>query len=110
MLARLKGMLHPRRSLVLLVVFLAGVTTASATWHLPGAGAGAAAASIDFHSPSVTGSAIAPQGATVGGAIKPGATFVVYANVVDPGVSGIAWVRTDVSALKSGATSVSLSP
>jgi uncharacterized protein (TIGR03382 family) len=36
MLARLKGMLHPRRSLVLLVVFLAGVTTASATWHLPG--------------------------------------------------------------------------
>ena len=111
MLARLKGMLHPRRSLVLLVVFLAGVTTASATWHLPGAGAGAAKASIDFHAPSVTGSTIAPQGATAaGGAIKPGATFIVYANVVDPGVSGIAWVRTNVSALKAGSTSVSLSP
>jgi hypothetical protein len=111
MFARLKGMLHPRRSLVLLVVFLAGVTTASATWHLPGAGAGAARASIDFHAPSVTGSTIAPQGVTAaGGAIKPGATFVIYANVVDPGVSGVAWVRTNVSALKSGSTSVSLSP
>ena len=111
MLARLKGMLHPRRSLVLLVVFLAGVTTASATWHLPGDGAGAAKASIDFHAPSVTGSTIAPQGATAaGGAIKPGAAFVVYANVVDPGVSGIAWVRTNVSALSAGSTSVSLSP
>lgn len=111
MFARLKGMLHPRRSLVLLVVFLAGVTTASAMWHLPGAGAGAARASIDFHAPSVTGSTIAPQGVTAaGGAIKPGATFVIYANVVDPGVSGVAWVRTNVSALKSGSTSVSLSP
>ena len=110
MLARLKGLLHPRRSLVLLVVFLAGVTTASATWHLPGGGAGAAKASIDFHAPNVTGSTIAPQGATAaGGAIKPGAAFVVYANVVDPGVSGIAWVRTNVSALKAGSTSVSLS-
>ena len=110
MLARLKGMLHPRRSLVLLVVFLAGVTTASATWHMPGAGRGAARASIDFHAPSVTGSTIAPQGATAaGGAIKPGAAFVVYANVVDPGVSGIAWVRTNVSALKAGSTSVALS-
>lgn len=110
MRARLKGLLHPRRSLVLLVVFLAGVTTASATWHLPGGGAGAAKASIDFHAPSVTGSTIAPQGATAaGGAIKPGAAFVVYANVVDPGVSGIAWVRTNVSALRAGSTSVSLS-
>src|SRR6478672_5863585 len=109
--ARLKGMLHPRRSLVLLAVFLAGVTTASATWNLPGAGAGAARASTDFHAPIITGATLAPQGSTVaGGAIKPGATFVVYANVVDPGVSGIAWVRTDVSSLNSGSTSVSLSP
>jgi hypothetical protein len=111
MLARLKGMLHPRRSLVLLAVLLAGVTTASATWSLPGAGAGAATASTDFHAPIVTGATIAPQGASAaGGAIQPGATFVVYANVVDPGVSGIAWVRTDVSSLKSGSTSVPLSP
>ena len=111
MLALLRGMLHPRRSLVLLAVFLVGVTTASATWHLPGAGAGTARASTDFHAPSVTGATIAPQGATAaGGAIKPGATFVIYANVVDPGVSGVAWVRTNVSALQAGATSVSLSP
>jgi hypothetical protein len=110
MLARFRGLLHPRRSLVLLAVFLVGVTTASATWHLPGAGAGAAMASIDFHAPNVTAATIAPQGATAaGGAIQPGATFVLYANVVDPGVSGVAWVRADVSALKSGSTSVSLS-
>jgi large repetitive protein len=111
MLARLKGLLQPRRSLVLLALFLVGVTTASAAWHLPGAGAGAARASTDFHAPSVTGATIVPQGATAaGGAIKPGATFVIYANVVDPGVSGVAWVRTNVSALQTGATSVSLSP
>jgi hypothetical protein len=110
MRARLRGLLHPRRSLALLAVFLVGVTTASATWHLPGAGAGAARASTDFHAPSVTGSAIAPQGAGAGGAIKPGATFVVYANVVDTGVSGVAWVRANVSSLQAGSTAVSLSP
>jgi hypothetical protein len=111
MLARLRGLLHPRRCLVLLAVFLAGVTTASATWNLPGAGAGAAVASTDFHAPSVTGATIAPQGATAaGGAIQPGATFVVYANVVDPGGSGVAWVRTDVSSLASGVTAVPLTP
>jgi hypothetical protein len=111
MLARLRGLLHPRRCLVLLAVFLAGVTTASATWSLPGAGAGAAVASTDFHAPSVTGATIAPQGATAaGGAIQPGGTFVVYANVVDPGGSGVAWVRADVSALASGATAVPLTP
>jgi large repetitive protein len=111
MLARLQGMFQPRRSLVLLAVFLAGVTTASASWHLPGAGAGTAVASTDFHAPSVTGATVATQGVTAaGGGIKPGAQFVVYAKVVDPGVSGVAWVRTDVSSLTAGATSVSLSP
>jgi hypothetical protein len=111
MLARLRGLLHPRRGLLLLAVFLAGVTTASATWDLPGAGAGAAVASTDFHAPSVTGATIAPQGATAaGGAIRPGAAFVVYANVVDPGGSGVAWVQADVSSLASGATAVPLTP
>jgi hypothetical protein len=111
MLARPRGLLHPRRGLVLLAVFLAGVTTASATWDLSGAGAGAATASTDFHAPNVTGATIAPQGATAaGGAVHPGATFVVYANVVDPGGSGVDWVRADVSALAPGSSSVSLTP
>jgi hypothetical protein len=111
MLARLRGLLHPRRGLLLLAVFLAGVTTASATWDLPGAGAGSAVASTDFHAPSVTGAMIAPQGATAaGGAIRPGAAFVVYANVVDPGGSGVAWVQADVSSLAPGATAVPLTP
>ena len=109
MLARLRGLLHPRRGLLLLAVFLAGVTTASATWDLPGAGAGSAVASTDFHAPSVTGATIAPQGATAaGGAVRPGAAFVVYANVVDPGGSGVAWVQADVSSLAPGATAVPL--
>src|SRR5437764_830551 len=121
MLARLKGMLHPRRTLVLLVVFLAGVTTASATWHLPGAGAGAAKASIDFHAPSVTGSTIAPQGATAAagvamashgtvGWVRRSGSYTVYANAADAGspASGVATVTANVSNLTPGTTSLSL--
>jgi hypothetical protein len=78
---------------------------------MPGAGAGLAQASVDFHAPIVTAETIAPAGASAaGGAIAPGGQFVVYANVVDVGVSGIAWVRTNVSSVETGATSVSLSP
>ena len=35
---------------------------------------------------------------------------MVYANVTDPGGSGVASAMTDVSAIKAGATSVVLSP
>jgi large repetitive protein len=111
MLARLRGMLRPRRGLLVVAAIIAGATTASASWHLPGGGAGLAQASVDFHAPIVTGETIAPQGMTAaGGAVAPGGGFVVYANVVDVGVSGIAWVRTNVSNLATGATSVALSP
>jgi len=111
MLARLRGMLRPRRGLLAVAAIIAGATTASASWHLPGGGAGLAQASVDFHAPIVTGETIAPQGMTAaGGAVAPGGGFVVYANVVDVGVSGIAWVRTNVSNLATGATSVALSP
>jgi hypothetical protein len=96
---------------VVLAVFLVGVTTASATWNLPGSGAGTARASTDFHAPSVTAATIAPQGASAaGGAVKPGGTFVVYANVTDPGGSGVAWVRVDASSVASGATAVPMTP
>ena len=111
MLARLRGMSRTRCGLVACAVLLAGAVTASASWHMPGAGAGLAQASVDFHAPIVTAETIAPAGASAaGGAIAPGGQFVVYANVVDVGVSGIAWVRTNVSSVETGATSVTLSP
>jgi hypothetical protein len=78
---------------------------------MPGAGAGVAQASIDFHAPIVNGETVAPTGTSAaGGAVAPGGQFVVYANVVDVGVSGIDWVKTNVSSVETGATSVSLSP
>jgi len=109
--ARLQGLLRLRRGVVVAAVLLVGATTASASWHLPGDGAGVARASIDFHAPSVTAATIAPPGASAaGGAVRAGGQFVLYAKVSDPGVSGVAWVRADLSTLQSGATSVSLSP
>ncbi len=86
MLARLRGMPRTRGGLLVVAVLLAGATTASASWHLPGGGVGVAHASIDFHAPSVTAATVAPPGVTgAGGALQPGGPFVVYANVVDPG-------------------------
>jgi large repetitive protein len=111
MLARLRGMPRTRGGLLVVAFLLAGVTTASASWHLPGGGVGVAHASTDFHAPVVTAATVAPLGVTAaGGAIAPGSQFVVYANVVDVGVSGVAWVRANVANLKTGATAVALSP
>jgi hypothetical protein len=58
----------------------------------------------------VTAATVAPASASAaGGAVRPGGSFVLYANVVDSG-SGVAFARADLSALQAGATSVSLSP
>jgi hypothetical protein len=111
MLTRLRGTVRPRRGLLVVAAILAGATTASASWHLPGGGAGLAQASTDFHAPIVTAETIAAQGVSgAGGAVAPGGQFVVYANVVDVGVSGVAWARTNVSSIATGATSVALAP
>ncbi len=104
-------MVRPRHGLLVVAAILAATTTASASWHLPGAGAGLAQASDDFHAPVVTAAAIAPEGATASaGAAAPGGRFIVYANVVDVGVSGVDWVQASVSNLEAGATAVPLSP
>ena len=111
MLARLRGMPRTRCGVLVIAVLLAGATTASASWHLPGGGVGVAHASPDFHAPVVTAATVAPLGVSAaGGAIAPGGQFVVYANVVDVGVSGVAWVRANVSNLETGATAVALAP
>jgi hypothetical protein len=110
MLARPLGRLRPACGLLLLAAFLVCATSASASWHLPGGGVGVAQASPDFHAPTVVGGTIAPPGITApGGAVRPGGQFVVYANAFDTG-TGVAWVRTNVSTVKAGSTSVSLSP
>jgi hypothetical protein len=110
MIAGLTRLLIRRRILVPLMLVVTA-TTAWAAWSVPGTGSGSAIASPDFHAPSVSLSTIAPVGMTaLGGGVRAGGQFVVYANVTDPGGSGVASARADVSAIKAGSTSVALSP
>lgn len=110
MVAGLTRLLIRRRILVPLMLVVTA-TTAWAAWSVPGTGSGAAIASPDFHAPSVSLSTIAPAGVTgAGGGARAGAGFVVYANLTDPGGSGVASARADVSALAAGMSSVLLTP
>ncbi|HSD03085.1 MAG TPA: Ig-like domain-containing protein, partial [Gaiellales bacterium] len=84
---------------------------AVASWTVPGNGSGGAQASPDFHAPSVNSATTAPVGMTAaGGGVRAGGQFVVYAKLSDPGGTGVASARADVSALTSGASSVALGP
>jgi Bacterial Ig-like domain (group 3) len=70
-----------------------------------------AQASPDFHAPTVSSAVIAPVGMTAaGGGVRAGQGFVVYADVVDPGGTGVASALADVSTLAAGSTPVALSP
>src|SRR6185295_15842553 len=96
MIAGLTRLLIRRRILVPLMLVVTA-TTAWAAWSVPGTGSGAAIASPDFHSPSVSLSTIAPTGVTAaGGGARAGA--------------GVASARADVSALGTGMSSVPLTP
>ncbi len=111
MLAALQRLLCGRRVLTGLLVTVLVAGTAWAAWTVPGTGQGVAIASADFHAPTVSRSTIAPAGVTAaGGAVRAGGQFVVYANVLDTGGSGIAWAKVNVSSIKAGATAVALSP
>ena len=110
MVAGLTRLLIRRRILVPLMLVVTA-TTAWAAWSVPGTGSGAAIASPDFHAPSVSLSTIAPAGVTgAGGGARAGGQFVVYANLTDPGGSGVASALADVSALAAGMSSVPLTP
>lgn len=110
MIAGLMRLLIRRRILVPLMLVVTA-TTAWAAWSVPGTGSGAAIASPDFHAPSVSLSTIAPAGVTgAGGGARAGGQFVVYANLTDPGGSGVASALANVSALATGMTSVALTP
>jgi len=102
---------RPRFLGIVAVALAAAATPAVASWTVPGGGSGGAQASPDFHAPSVNSATIAPAGMTAaGGGVRAAAQFVVYAKLTDPGGTGVASARADVSALTSGASSVALSP
>ena len=92
------------------LLLAAVVPSAIAAWQIPATGQGSAVASPDFHAPSVTSSTVAPVGMTaVGGSVKAGTQYIVYAQVTDPG-TGVASVHANISSLTAGAASVSLTP
>ncbi|HEV7362579.1 MAG TPA: Ig-like domain-containing protein [Mycobacterium sp.] len=92
------------------LLLTAVVPSAIAAWSIPATGQGSAVASPDFHAPSVTASTVAPVGMTaVGGSVKAGSQYIVYAQVTDPG-TGVASVHTNISSLTAGAASVALTP
>jgi hypothetical protein len=66
----------------------------------------------DFVAPSAAASAIVKSQGGVGGYIRAGGTYFVYASVTDSGnpASGVASVKTNLAAITSGQTAVSLSP
>jgi hypothetical protein len=68
------------------------------------------AAAPDFEAPTAGSTFVAKAAGGAGGAIKPGATYYVYANVTDGGnpASGTSIVTSDVSAVTAGATAVPL--
>lgn len=70
----------------------------------------AVSAVADFLAPSASASTIAKTQGGVGGYIKKGGTYYVYANITDSGnpASGIASVKANVSEVTSGQTAVSL--
>jgi hypothetical protein len=109
--ARLRGVARPRFLGIVAVALAAAATPAVASWTVPGNGSGGAQASPDFHAPSVNGATIAPVGMTAaGGGVRASGQYVVYAKLSDPGGTGVASARADVSALTAGASSVALTP
>lgn len=75
------------------------------------AGAPIAIAAVDTTPPTVSAAAVARSGGGTAGAIRPGATYYLYAAAADTGVgaTGMAGVRADASAITAGQTSVALS-
>jgi len=67
-------------------------------------------AATDFRAPSSSATTIAKTAGGLGGLIKKGGTYYVYANVADSGnpASGIASVTANVSTITSGQTAAAL--
>ncbi len=95
------------------VTIPAGTSNGSHTVYAVGslgtqAGAGITVA-VDIAPPTITGQTIAKTTGYLAGSIKQGGTYYVYADVTDPAPSsGIASVKTNVSAVTTGSTAVNL--
>jgi hypothetical protein len=83
----------------------------TATDKAGGTGSITAAGSVDNTAASVTAAAVVTSATSSAGYLKPGGTYLVYANASDGGApaSGIATVKADVSAITAGQTALSLS-
>jgi hypothetical protein len=68
-------------------------------------------AATDFRAPTASAAAIGKTAGGIGGQIKKGGTYYVYANVSDSGnpASGVSAVTANVSSITSGSTAVALS-
>jgi hypothetical protein len=101
-----------RRPLPVLVVMalIAGVPAALAAFTSTTSAANTIATAADWTAPSVSSTVIAKQTGYLAGSIKQGGGYYVYANVADSGnpASGISTVKTDVSAITTGQTAVTL--
>jgi hypothetical protein len=92
------------------VALVAGGPAALAAFTSTSSAANTVATAADWTAPSVSDTVIAKQTGYLAGSIKQGGGYYVYANVADSGnpASGISTVRTDVSAITTGQTAVTL--
>jgi hypothetical protein len=68
-------------------------------------------AATDFRAPTASAAAVGKTAGGIGGQIKKGGTYYVYANVSDSGnpASGVSAVTANVSSITAGSTAVALS-
>ena len=92
------------------VALVAGAPAALAAFTSTSSAANTVATAADWTAPSVSSTVIAKQTGYLAGSIKQGGSYYVYANVSDSGnpASGISTVKTDVSAVTTGQTAVTL--
>lgn len=87
-----------------------GLPAAVAAFLDQGQASSAFTAAPDWVAPQAGGTTVAKATGYLGGKVKQGGTYYVYANVTDTGnpASGVSAVTSDVSQITSGATSVTL--
>lgn len=96
--------------LLVALALVAGMPAALAAFTGTTSAANTVATAADWTAPSVSSTVIAKEIGYLAGSIKQGGTYYVYANVADSGnpASGISTVASDVSAITTGQTAVTL--
>jgi signal peptidase I len=98
------------RTIALAAVIILAAAAPAAGMTSTTSAANTMSSAADWLPPSVSTTVIAKQTGYLAGSIKQGGTYYVYASVADSGnpASGISTVKTDVSAITTGSTAVSL--